>query len=290
MERPPASTEGPWRNAIERQPTIVRQSIDAGPTRPYTVHMSDEHPNETDAAADASGTTEAAQTQPPLHDPHTRWAYALIAIVALSLLFGLWGLWSAVFSPAGADRHGSDRARVEALEQQVTTLTRSEQITRDANLDLQNALAEREEEIAGLRADVAFYERFVGATAQRRGLTIHDLGFRPADEGRAWHFTATLTQTLNRGAISSGRMRLAVEGTRDGRPLRLEWAELRPETDSTGLDYSFRYFQQVQGTIVLPEGFTPIRVHARLQPASGANVEQSFIWDDTSTARSAAGA
>src|SRR3546814_19579440 len=47
------------------------------------------------------------------------------------------------------------------------------QISRDANRDLQGTLAERDEEIAGLRADVAFYERFVGATGQRRGLTVH---------------------------------------------------------------------------------------------------------------------
>src|SRR3546814_8764360 len=73
------------------------------------------------------------------------------------------------------------RAQVEALEQQVATLKRSDQISRDANRDLQGTLAERDEEIAGLRADVAFYERFVGATGQRRGLTVHQLHLQPQD-------------------------------------------------------------------------------------------------------------
>ncbi len=36
-------------------------------------------------------------------------------------------------------------------------------------LDIQSLLAERDEQIAALRADVAFYERLVGATAQRKG-------------------------------------------------------------------------------------------------------------------------
>jgi hypothetical protein len=74
----------------------------------------------------------------------------------------------------------------------VATLTRSDQISRDANRDLQGSLAERDEEIAGLRADVAFYERLVGATAQRRGLAVHAL--KMAAGRPAWHFTA-LTQT-----------------------------------------------------------------------------------------------
>src|SRR3546814_7912475 len=98
------------------------------------------------------------------------------------------------FAPADATARPRDqRARVEALEQQVATLKRSDQISRDANRDLQGTLAERDEEIAGLRADVAFYERFVGATGQRRGLTVHQLHLQPQSD-QAWHFTTTLTQ------------------------------------------------------------------------------------------------
>ena len=116
---------------------------------------------------------------------------------------------------ASAAQMRSQQQRIESLEQQVATLSRSDQISRDANRDLQAALAERDEEVAGLRADVAFYERFVGATAQRRGLSVHELTLQPQDE-QAWHFTATLTQNLNRGAVNAGRLLVSVEGTEAG--------------------------------------------------------------------------
>ena len=89
--------------------------------------------------------------------------------VAIALVLGGWGLWRVLAGGAGDDATPAQlRAqlrRIESLEQQVATLSRSDQISRDANRDLQATLSERDEEIAGLRADVAFYERFVGATA-----------------------------------------------------------------------------------------------------------------------------
>ena len=216
---------------------------------------------------------------------HVRGAsYAVLGVFVLALLFGLWGVWQLVMGSSPGTP--ASQAELEALAQQVATLTRSDQISREANRDLQATLAERDEEIAALRADVAFYERFVGSTAQRRGLTVHELALSPRG-GQAWHYTATLTQNLNRGAVSSGRLSLAVEGTRDGRLETLDWAALRQDPDATGVEYSFKYFQQVEGEIILPPGFVPLRIRARLAPDSGKPVEQTLPWDQV--ARTGAG-
>src|SRR3546814_19101303 len=118
--------------------------------------------------------------------------YPLIGIFLVARLCGAWGLW-AVFAPRPNDLGGQVRAqreRMEILEQQVATLKRSDQVSREANLDLQGTLAERDEEIAGLRADRAVYERFVGSTSQRHGLAVHALPFQ-APHGTAWHFPPT---------------------------------------------------------------------------------------------------
>lgn len=202
------------------------------------------------------------------------------------LLFGAWGLWR-VFAPDPVDARGQIAqrdARLEAqqeiiaeLQQHVATLQASDRISRDANLELQRTLAERDEEIASLRADVDFYERFVGATEQRRGLSVHELRLERR-VGEAWHFTATLTQNLNRGVINRGRLVLEVEGTRDGRLETLDWPALRFDPEAAAIEYSFRYFQQVEGDFALPEGFQPTRVTVRLDPASGDDVARSFDW------------
>ena len=197
--------------------------------------------------------------------------------VAIALVLGGWGLWRGLAGGAGDAATPAQLRRIESLEQQVATLSRSDQISRDANRDLQATVSERDEEIAGLRADVAFYERFVGATAQRRGLSVHELTLQPQDE-QAWHFTATLTQNLNRGAVNAGRLLVSVEGTEAGKLRRLAWSDLRQQPNAPGVPYSFKYFQQVEGDLLLPPGFKPVRVIARVVPQGGAAVEQSFPW------------
>jgi hypothetical protein len=211
---------------------------------------------------------------------HPRLGFALVLLAALVL--GGWGAWR-TFAPQpanAAEQLRQQSGRVDHLEQEVATLTRSDQISRKANSELQGTLAERDEEIASLRADIAFYERFVGATGQRRGLSVHELKLVPQRDPQLWHVVATLTQNMNRGSVSRGRLQLAVEASEAGRMHKLAWAELRQQKDAPGLDYSFKYFEQVEGDIVLPAGVKPVRVIASLLPESGAVVEQSFTWGE----------
>lgn len=248
------------------------------PARRYTGAMTE--PPSSQADERPAGREERAPG-PAEVVPSSPAGYAVLAVFVAAILFGLWGVWTTVArsGPGGELDAAAARARIEALEQEVATLARSDQISRDANRDLQGALAEREEEISALRADVAFYERFVGSTAQRRGLAVHELVLTPRT-GQAWHYTVTLTQNLNRGAVSSGRLTLAVEGTREGRLERLDWAALRQQPDAEGVEYSFKYFQQIEGEVVLPPGFEPLRVVARLAPTSGKPLEKTLAWQE----------
>jgi hypothetical protein len=172
--------------------------------------------------------------------------------------------------------HAEARAELEGLKQQAATLTRSEQISRAANTEVQETLAERDEEIAALRADVAFYERLVGATGQRRGLSVHAAEFQP-EAGGSWRYTVTLTQNLNRGAISAGRMRFGVEGVAGGALKNVAWNTLKQADNAPGQAYSFRYFQKLEGSIVLPAGFTPQRVRVALD-GGGGPIEAIVPW------------
>lgn len=167
-------------------------------------------------------------------------------------------------------------ALIKDLRQQVTTLKRSDQISRNANIDLQSTLADREEEISGLRADVAFYERLVGSTGQRHGLNVHEALFSP-ETGGTWHYVVTVTQNLNRGSITQGQMRFSVDGVRAGKLLSVPWEGLLQKPKAPGQPFSFRYFQQLEGSVILPPGMTPQHVHVVLN-APGSNVDQVFPW------------
>ncbi len=242
-------------------------------------HAEDDRPHGDGAPPGGHEDPPAAAPPPPSHH---HWVYLGLGVFLLALCFGVWGAWAVFFSGEDVSDQttAAVAARSEKLSQEVSTLKRSDQISRDANRDLERTLAERDEEIAGLRADIAFYESFVGATGQRRGLSVHDLDMQ-LQGGDAWHFVATLTQNLNRGAVNTGRVTLSIEGTRNDRLEKLSWSGLRKQSNAPGVAYSFKYFQQVEGEVLLPKGFKPLRVSVRLVPAGGSAVEQSFPWPDT---------
>lgn len=203
------------------------------------------------------------------------WIASLAIAVVVGLNFVPPPLVNLSAAPAG------ETAEVEALKMRIAVLERSEQVAKAALSDLQRTLRDREEEIAGVRADLAFYGRLVGG-AKREGLAVHALSLRPVAGSNAWNFSATLTQNFKRGPDTRGRLTLSVSGVADGKLVTLNWSQLAQQ-GGNGVDYSFRYFQQINGTIMLPDGFEPNRVRASAE-GEGGRAEQEFPWNDAATA------
>lgn len=229
--------------------------------------------------------------------PNRPLVLALVAVAWLvSLLTASWFSWQTGADQADPNRteHKREisslsdelkltRKDVQRLEQQIVDLRIADKITVEANKSLQDSLVARDEEISALRADVAFYERLVGATGQRKGLSVHEASFQRESAG-SWRYTVTLTQNLNRAATSQGTMSFELEGV-SGDTLRVvSWNKLVPESIGAGQAFSFRYFQQLKGSIMLPKGFKPQRVKIKLSSKSGV-IEQTLPWNDQIASR-----
>src|SRR5690606_6026724 len=70
---------------------------------------------------------------------------------------------------------------------------------------------------------------------------------------------------------------LGFEGTRERSiPLR----EVSINEEQTDIKLQFRYFQNIEGELVLPAGFMPdkVQIHAVAQGADAKTVQKSFGW------------
>ncbi len=207
---------------------------------------------------------------------------ALVWLVLLALAFGL-GLMTRQWLSGAADQAALTSVTKErdALLQQVAVLKRGEQVAQAANGDLQQSLRDRQEEIAGLRADLAFYSRLTDGGSKLEALNVHGIHLQVGAAPRVYNFTVTLTQTLKSGQVASGHVRLSVSGVQAGKLTTLSWNELAPNQDATGLTFSFKYFQQIAGTLMLPEDFTPNRIRVEADAGSDmGHVDQEFAWAD----------
>lgn len=208
----------------------------------------------------------------------------VLAVFWLALAMAwLWLLWRGMDTDAAQLREQRDGLkRSEALlKQELANAKRAEFITRSANSQIQESLAEKDEQIAGLRADMDFYERLVGSGGRRHGLSVHNAEFSPG-AGNAWRYTITLTQNLNRGGLTSGQMQFAVDGVSGGKLKTLNWSQLLQKPEAPAQDFSFRYFQQIEGDVMLPLGFTPQRVRVSVSGGFGKQ-EQRFDWTVSTT-------
>lgn len=223
------------------------------------------------------------------HRPRAR---ALMALVTIAWLGSLWLVYDLTQRHAVPDRDRTRselersraeltelQGRVERLRQRNAVARRSDEVSRAANQALQETLAERDREIAALRADTEFYERLVGGSAQRQGLAVHSLSLVPTGDG-AWRYTLTLTQNLKKASVSKGDITLRVDGVRDGKLSTLDWPDLLQLPKPAPQEFAFKYFQQLEGSVMLPPGFTPHRVRVQLK-SDGRQSEQVFPWQAT---------
>lgn len=207
-------------------------------------------------------------------------ALAFLAMLLLGIGLGLAFADRGRVAPPRAPVEAPVSRDAEALAQQVTNLKRSEQMARIAADSLRHTLADREEEISALRADLAFYSRLVGSGEQQTGLVLHRVLVTPIAGSRASNISLTLTQSANRGAENHGKVLLAVEGVRDGKLVWLAGEELGDPDHHGELPYRFRYFEQLHATVMLPEGFIPNRLRVTVKPDGGSDVQRDITWTD----------
>ncbi|MEO6800049.1 MAG: DUF6776 family protein [Rhodanobacter sp.] len=183
-------------------------------------------------------------------------------------------------APSAVD-HRQQRAllsEVNDLKQQVANLQRAAQVNDVAMQALRGTLTQREKELSALRSDLGFYSRLVAGNGQRQGLKLQEVKLQPINGSRGWTLILSLTQNARRGSEISGHVTVSVEGLRKDKVITLAWPALGDGAQKDGLPFRFTYFEQLQGTIVLPAEFQPTRLRIDIQPESGEAVSRAVAW------------
>lgn len=211
----------------------------------------------------------------------------VIAVVAI-LLFVAWQVTSRAVPPE-TDRMkqeteflGMELATVSERLQQARArqkvLEREADVLRRANRLLREQESERQGELNRLQSELDFFRRLAGTGGSLEGLDIYHAEITPTTSERVFRFELTLTQNIRRAGIVSGRVRVDVEGTLDDRPVTLHWADIS-DGDSPEPAFRFKYFEQLDGYISLPPGFSPTQLLLTLEPGQGQQaVQRRFDW------------
>ncbi len=167
-----------------------------------------------------------------------------------------------------------------AMQEQLSVQTSAREVAERALEDLRQALTQRQDEVASLRADVSFYQRLIESGAQQAGLWVHQFRLRrDGDSGNMYRYRLTLAQNLKRGRNAEGSVEIKLTGSSDGKLVKLDLAELTGAEAAPDTAYAFKYFQQLEGTILLPTAFEPSAIEIAMRPKDGAStVRREFTW------------
>lgn len=173
------------------------------------------------------------------------------------------------------------------LREEIALLSTSKDVDREAYLRVEDTLADMQGQIQKQREELAFYRGIVSPTDGTRGLHIQELRVTPGAAESEYRLRLVLVMAAARHDKSvSGNVDLSVEGARNGVPISYPLSELLiGESKDAKIGFSFRYFQNFERELQLPEGFEPNRVMVEVNPKgrSAKVIKQAFEWSVQST-------
>ncbi len=166
------------------------------------------------------------------------------------------------------------------LKQEVALLETNRVVDRESYREVEVSLASLQVKIQEQRDAIAFYRGIVSPSDGNSGLRVQNLKLSRGKAERAFKVRLVLVQAMKHDRKVSGDVNLSVVGELNGIETTYVLAQLLPEDAQQAWRYSFRYFQDFERQIVLPDGFKPerITVEVRSKTRSISSIEESFAW------------
>lgn len=226
---------------------------------------------------------------------HHPWRYrAKLSALLLLLLVISWGVFEYGFSRAGYDNSSLHEERVllndqlaeaqkqaQDLRSRIAVLERAAQVDKQAYGAVETSQKQTQAEMLELKEEVAFYRGIVAPTETASGLNIPSLQITEIGEPGVYRFKLVFTQMKSNQRVVKGYAKVVFEGVKDGAQVQLSLKEATKGTLDK-LKLRFKYFQNNEGEIVLPNGFLPSRVLVELVPTGKGmtRLKKTFDWSD----------
>ncbi len=217
------------------------------------------------------------------------WGLGLIAVIAGGIGLYEFGQFQGGYNRLNAaDRVDDLRGQIAELNglnaelrQKIANLETSMIVERKAYKRIETELVDLQSRIQEQQEELAFYRGIVSPKDGATGLKIQDFTVTPGPRDNLYRLRLVLVQANRHDRRVSGVVSLVLDGARGGEQVSypLEALVQGDVADGT-LDFSFRYFQDFERDVRLPDGFVPDRVTVEVDPKgrSQKTVRETYEW------------
>ena len=223
-----------------------------------------------------------------------QWLYTLVLLAAI----GAGGYFGGVYGSMASiqqltverdSSHGELMAaerEITRLSQRVGVLEKGGEVDRQATEGIRQTVKELKAQVSTLEEEVAFYKGIMAPSSKDKGLRISKINILPEEQPGRFKYSIMLTQVADNSSFIAGLAAVNFVGNRGGEKIILPLRDLDGEVSDLGVKFRFRYFQEVTGTLTLPQQFVPEQVQVVLQStgSKAQRVEQSIEWPATGEA------
>ncbi|NMT63345.1 DUF6776 family protein [Marinobacter orientalis] len=166
--------------------------------------------------------------------------------------------------------------------QQLVNLERGRTIDAEALNQARRTIVDLETQIASLKADLTFYKNIMAPSETSKGLQVDRLTMQQGRDDDTYGFKLVLTQIGDNKSYISGVVAVNVIGMRNEEKEVIALRDLSDDIDDLGVRFRYRYFQDIEGLLRLPDGFEPLEVQvvARAEGNKSSQAERTFDWDE----------
>ena len=170
--------------------------------------------------------------------------------------------------------------RIVELKQEIALLETHRNVEREAYHVVETNLTDLQRKIQEQQDAIAFYRGIVSPKDGGRGLRVQDLKLTRGKEERHYNVRLVLVQVMQHDRSVKGVVDFSLEGAQDGVATAYKLPQLLAEDGSSSWPFAFRYFQDFDRKLILPDGFMPEKINVEVisNTKSIANVKQSFDW------------
>lgn len=177
---------------------------------------------------------------------------------------------------------GNLKSENDELTKRLNILGVELEIARLANQETHDAIQEGLDNQVALKRELSFYQKVMAPELEEDGFTIDSLNIEATGSVNYYRFSLVLMQQDKRRSMVKGAVDMQLIGSLEGKPVSLDLRQLL--TQEQRLNFSFRYFEVLKGTFVLPEGFVPEQVLVASQLADAkwgkGKLDRTFSWRD----------
>jgi hypothetical protein len=167
------------------------------------------------------------------------------------------------------------------LRRQIAILDRSSVMDQLATEEVQETIIGLRDLVAQLEQDIVYYRQVVSAETEDTGLIISQLDIDVTRESNRYRYKLVLRQQDADGdTFLIGHVNINLVGSQGEEKQILSLRDLSAEQDQLDIRLRFKYFQNIEGELVLPENFVPDRLQVAAVSVGPVekSINQNFSW------------